>query len=136
MKAVLARDPTASHIAMYTTIKTSQSSFVTDPKGWLDQSPYFENLFSAEWGDKQGDGSYFIEADAHIFEHVLRYLRTRVLPVFYNMEANHDFPLYQVLLEELNYFVIDRLQRWLREQKYLEAVTIRYLATETQAREP
>jgi hypothetical protein len=102
---------------MYITIKTSQRSFVTDPERWLGRSLYFENLFSEEWGDKQEDGSYFIEADAHIFEHTLRYLRTGVLPVFYDKEAGHDFPLYQALLEESMYFAIDRLQKMVTRAK-------------------
>lgn len=33
------------------------------------------------------------------------------------------------------YFVIERLQKWLCERKYLEMVKIHYLATETQDRE-
>jgi hypothetical protein len=119
---------------MYVTIKTSQRTFITNPEGWLGQSLYFENLFSGEWGNKQEDGSYFIESDANIFEHILRYLRTGVLPVFYDKSAGHNFPLYQALLEESKYLAIDRLEKWLCERKYLDAVKIRYLATETQDR--
>jgi hypothetical protein len=48
--------------------------------------------------------------------------------------AGHDFPLYQALLEEPMYFAIDRLQEWLCERRYLEAVRIRHVATETQDR--
>lgn len=116
---------------MYVTIKTSQRTFVTDPEGWLGQSLYFKSLFSEKWDSKQVDGSYFVECDANIFEHILRYLRTGVLPVFYDRLAGHDFPLYQALLEESRYFLIDRLQKWLCERKYLDAVKIHYIATET-----
>ncbi|KIW34055.1 uncharacterized protein PV07_00857 [Cladophialophora immunda] len=119
---------------MYVTIKTSQRTFITDPEGWLGQSLYFKALFSEKWDKKQEDGSYFIESDANIFEHILRYLRTGVLPVFYDRLTGHDFPLYQALLEESKYFAIDRLQKWLCERKYLDAVKIHYLATETQDR--
>jgi hypothetical protein len=119
---------------MYVTIKTSERSFVTDPERWLGQSLYFNNLFSGKWGDKQEDGSYFIETDAHVFEHILRYLRTGVLPIFYDKVAGHDFPLYQALLDESTYFAIDRLQKWVSERKYLDAVEVHYLATETQDR--
>ncbi|PVH91857.1 hypothetical protein DM02DRAFT_475774, partial [Periconia macrospinosa] len=107
-------------------IKTSQRSFVTDPERWLGQSSRFEDLFSGKSGDKQYDGSYFIETDAHIFEHILRYLRTGVLPVFYDKTAGHDFPLYKALLDESVYFGIDRLQKWLSQQKYLDVVKIQY----------
>jgi len=119
---------------MYVTIKTSQRTFITDPEGWLGQSLYLKSLFSEKWDQRQEDGSYFIESDANIFDHILRYLRTGVLPVFYDKLAGHDFPLYQALLEESRYLVIDRLQKWLCEQKYLDAVKIHYLATETQDR--
>jgi hypothetical protein len=73
---------------MHVVIKTSQRNFVTDPDGWL---LYFDNLFSRIWGDDQEDGSYFIETDANLFEHILRYLRTGVLPVFYDRLSGHDF---------------------------------------------
>jgi hypothetical protein len=119
---------------MHVIIKTSQRNFVTDPDGWLGQSLYFNNLFSGKWGDKQEDSSYFIETDANLFEHILRYLRTGVLPLFYDRLAGHDFPLYQALLGESKYFAIGRLEKWLSEQKYLEAVKIQYIAKETQER--
>ncbi|GAM37724.1 hypothetical protein TCE0_029f07873 [Talaromyces pinophilus] len=120
---------------MYVTIKTSQHTFITDPEGWLGNSIYFDNLFSDKWADKQDGGSYFIESDANIFEHILRYLRAEVLPVFYDRLLGHDFPLYQGLLEESQYFAIDGLQKWLCERKYLDAVKIHYTATETQDRD-
>jgi hypothetical protein len=98
---------------MYTTIKTSQRNFITDPERWSGQSLYFKRLFSGEWNDKQEDGSYFIETDAAIFEHILRYLRTGILPLFYDREKGHDFALYQAVLEEAKYFVINRLEKWI-----------------------
>ena len=119
---------------MYTTIKTLQRDFITDPDMWLGQSIYFEKLLSGNWGDKREDGSYFIETDAHVFEHILRYLRTGVLPVFYDSEKGHYFALYQALLNEAKDFIIERLEKWLCERKYLEVVKINYIATESQDR--
>ena len=101
---------------MYTTIKTLQRNFITDPETWLGQSIYFKKLFSGQWGDQQEDGSYFIETDADIFEYILRYLRTGVLPVFCDSRKGHDFALYQALLEEAEYFVIERLEKWLKSE--------------------
>ncbi|KAH8585994.1 hypothetical protein B0O99DRAFT_459627, partial [Bisporella sp. PMI_857] len=101
-------------------------NFVTDPESWLGHSIYFEKLFSGKWGDKQEDGSYFIETDAQIFKHILRYLRTGVLPVFYDRANGHDFALYQALLGEAKYFIIERLEKWLCERKYLQVVEIHY----------
>jgi len=119
---------------MLVTIKTLQRNFITDPEGWLGKSEYFRRQFSNEWGGMRENEPYVVETDASIFEHILRYLRTGVLPVFYNRETGHDFALYQALLEESKYFAIDRLQKWLCERKYLEAVKIRILAIETQDR--
>jgi hypothetical protein len=123
------------NMAMHIKIRTPQQSFITNPKQWLGRSAYFENLFSGAWGDKAEDGSYFIETEARLFEHILRYLCTGVLPLFYDRVAGHDLPLYHALLEQSKYFGIDRLQRWLCEQKYLDAIKIEYIATETQDRE-
>jgi hypothetical protein len=120
---------------MHIIIRTPQKSFTTDPKQWLGRSEYFEHLLSGDWGDGKEDGSYFIETEARLFEHILRYLRTGVLPLFYDRVAGHDFPLYHALLQESKYFAIDRLQKWLCEQKYLDAVKIEYIATETQDRD-
>ena len=119
---------------MYITIRTSQRNFTTDHERWLGRSAHFTELLSKEVGGARGSDSYFIETNAHIFEHILRYLRTGVLPVFYDRVAGHDFPLYQALLEESKYLGIDRLQRWLCERKYLDAVKIQIIATETQDR--
>lgn len=83
---------------MHTTIRTPQRSFITDPQKWVGKSAYFEDLFSGKGNDKQLDGSYFVESDDHIFEHILRYLRTGILPVFYDKTTGHDFQLYQALL--------------------------------------
>jgi hypothetical protein len=103
---------------MHITIKTLQRDFITDPDGWLGRSAYFDSLFSGKWGgDQQEDGSYFIETDADIFQHILRYLRTGVLPVFYDRSTGHNDSLYKSLLEEAKYFAIARLEKWLCQQK-------------------
>lgn len=112
---------------MYTTLKTLNKSFITDPDRWLGRSEYFDALFSGQWGDKQEDGSYFIETDSDIFEHILRYLRTGVLPVFYDNNSGHDFALYQAVHGDAEYFAIDRLCRWIRERKYLEAMQVHHV---------
>ncbi|KAF9730054.1 hypothetical protein PMIN01_11987 [Paraphaeosphaeria minitans] len=119
---------------MHITIKTPQRSFITDPGNWQGESEYFHKLFSGKWSDKEEDGSYFIGSDAYIFEHILQYLQSGVLPVFYDKKTGHNFPLYQAVLAESRYFAIDRLEKWLCERRYLDAVKINYQATETQDR--
>ena len=77
---------------------------------------------------QETDGSYFIDADPENFGHILRYLRSGVLPVFYDHEKGHDFALYQTLLRDAEFFGIPRLAKWLREKAYLRAVTIEHSA--------
>lgn len=43
----------------------------------------FAALLSGRWDHERADGSFFIDADPELFEHVLRYLRHSVLPIFY-----------------------------------------------------
>jgi hypothetical protein len=116
----------------YTTLKTLNKSFQTDSDRWEGHSRYFDVLFSGRWGDKQDDNSYFIEADSDVFEHILRYLRTGVLPIFYDNTNGHDYAKYHSLLGEAQYFGIDRLCRWIQERKYLDAVRIRHSADKPQ----
>ena len=116
---------------MPATIQVSDRRFLTDPATWVGESAFFKALFSKQWDDHKNDSSYFIDADPDLFEHILRYLRRGVLPVFYDRAKGHDHVLYGALLEEARFFGIDRLEKWLSEQKYLEAVKVAYSYTET-----
>lgn len=51
-------------------INALQIFFITYSDRWQSQGLYFNNISSRKWNDKQGDISYFVETDAHIFEHV------------------------------------------------------------------
>jgi hypothetical protein len=73
----------------------------------------------------QSDGSYFIDADPELFEHLLRFMRRpSVFPLFYNTIQGFDYGLYSRLQEEANYFQIDTLYEWIKEKQYLLAVKI------------
>ena len=45
--------------------------------------------------------------------------------MFYTSANGHDFGMYDALLMQAQYFQIDRLERWIKEKKYLKAVTVR-----------
>jgi BTB/POZ domain-containing protein KCTD9 len=111
------------------TLQVGEQRFVTTSET-LQESAFFSTLLSGRWDNTQADGSYFIDADARIFDHVLRYLRRGVLPVFYDNAKGHDHALYLALLEEAKYFQIPRLERWIEDRTYLEAVKIKYSTTE------
>lgn len=75
--------------------------------------------------DPQSDGSYFLDADPDVFEHVLRFMqRPSVFPLFYNATQGFDYGLYCRLQAESDYLQIDVLHGWIKDKKYLSAVKI------------
>jgi BTB/POZ domain-containing protein KCTD9 len=111
------------------TLQVGEQRFITTSMT-LAESGFFSALLSGNWDDAQPDGSYFIDADPKLFEHILRYLRRRVFPIFYDKSTGHDYAMYLALLEEAKYFQIPRLEKWLGDQTYLRAVKVRYSARE------
>jgi hypothetical protein len=74
----------------------------------------------------QADGSYFLDADPEIFEHVLRFMRRpSVFPLFYDAVRGFDYGLYSRLQAEADYFQVDSLRDWIREKKYQLAVMVK-----------
>ncbi|KAF5873562.1 uncharacterized protein Bfra_005025 [Botrytis fragariae] len=107
------------------TLQVGERRFVTTKNTMTGESPFFAALFSGRWdSNEQADGSYFIDADPDLFEHILRYLRRSVLPIFYDIKKGHDHALYLALLGEARYFQIARLENWLKNKRYLSAVKI------------
>ena len=106
-------------------LQVGEKRFITTKQS-LEGSDFLSAL-PVRWKDnKQDDGSYFIDADPDIFIHILRYLRHEVLPVFYDDQKGHNFPLYQAVLRQAGYFGIPPLEKWLKEKAYLKAVKIEY----------
>jgi hypothetical protein len=106
-------------------LQVGERRFTTTRDTLTDESPFFLAFLSGRWADTQEDGSYFIDADPDLFSHILRYLRRGVLPLFYDNAKGHDHALYIALLEEAKYFQISRLEKWLRDKEYLQAVETR-----------
>lgn len=46
------------------------------------------------------------------------------MPIFYDSVKGHEYTLYFAVLEQARYFGVESLQKWLEEQKYLQAVKI------------
>ena len=72
----------------------------------------------------QGDGTYFIDADGDVFQHVLRHLRHETMPIFYDDVKGHEHALYAAVLEQARYFGVEPLRKWLEGQTYLQAVKV------------
>lgn len=126
------RDSPAPNVDRKITLQVGERRFVTTRETLVDESGFFASLLSGQWNDKQEDGSYFIDADSGLFEHVLRYLRRGVFPVFYDKIKGHDHHLYLALLEEAKFFQIMQLEEWLEKKQYLHALKIKYSATEVE----
>lgn len=63
------------------------------------------------------DGSYFLDADPDLFEHLLRFMRRpEVLPLFYDAAKGFDYDLYNRLVAESQYFQIDALHEWIKNK--------------------
>lgn len=64
----------------------------------------------------------------------MRYLRSSVLPVFYDRSQGHDYYLYTAVLQQAQYFQIDKLGKWISDRQYHQAVKIqRYGSVESGA---
>jgi hypothetical protein len=92
----------------------------------LQASPYFQNLL-AKWNDcsdRQEDGSYFIDADSDVFHYVLQFMRRpSKFPLFWTNETSFNYALYNRLEVEADYFLLHDLRSWVRNKRYLNAVT-------------
>ena len=99
------------------------------------ESHFFQELFSGDRGNKQSDGSYFIDADPELFQHILQYLRRGILPLVYDITSGHNHCFYLRMLEEAKYLKISRLENWLQGKQYLHAVKIKHSITQVESTE-
>lgn len=91
----------------------------------LDESTFLSSIVSERWDhDRQPDGSYFVDANPNLFDHVLDYLRRGCMPLFWDVDKGHDFARYKALRQEADYYGIPRLERWLSEHSFLKAVSV------------
>ncbi|KAH7069082.1 hypothetical protein BKA63DRAFT_536332 [Paraphoma chrysanthemicola] len=100
------------------TFKTSLST--------LQESGLFRQQLSDRftWAP-QVDGSYFLDADPDLFEHLLRFMRRpEVFPLFYTKDRGFDYDLYNRLEAEVEYFQIDDLRDWIKEKRYEKAIMV------------
>ncbi|CAN9208891.1 unnamed protein product [Alternaria sp. RS040] len=95
-------------------------------KSVLSVSPYFESLLTRweDCADLQADGSYYVDADADTFEHILNFMRRPSrFPLYWNKKDGFDYALYCRVEAEADYFMLEGLRDWIRQAKYLQAVS-------------
>jgi hypothetical protein len=102
-------------------------------KSVLSVSPYFEHLFE-RWQDSadlQADGSFYVDADADTFEHLLNFMRRPSrFPLYWTKKDGFDYALYCRVEAEADYFMLEGLRDWIKQRKYLKVVAT-VLHTET-----
>jgi hypothetical protein len=106
------------------TLNVSGRKYITRPST-LSTSPYFTALL-ARWDsstDLQDDGSYFIDADPDVFEHILAFMRRpSKFPLYWTHEHGFDYALYNKVEVEADFFLLHGLRDWVSGAKYKEAV--------------
>ena len=100
------------------TVRVGEQDFVTS-RTTLMGSGLFTTLLSSSPPDQD---EYFVDADAALFAHVLRYLRTKTFPLFYDNRGGHDICLYLALLQQAKFYQVEPLESWIMANKYLDAV--------------
>ncbi|KAK8156586.1 hypothetical protein IWX90DRAFT_411671 [Phyllosticta citrichinensis] len=110
------------------TLNVGGTKFVTAPDT-LARSGFLRAAFSPE--NLQDDGSLFVDYDPKIFEHVLNYLRTGILPsCFGGVDKGYTNEFIMTLKHAAKYFQVDRLYEWLDKKQYLETAKIETITEE------
>ncbi|KAI1659329.1 BTB/POZ protein [Daldinia decipiens] len=106
------------------TLQVGERRFTT-LRETLIESEYFAARLSGRWNDADEDGSYFVDANPVLFEHILSYLRSGNFPVFFDSNTlTFDHAKYLSLLGDARYFGIRKLIEWIERKKYLGVVEI------------
>lgn len=101
----------------------------TTLKSTLEQSPYFAIMLSSRWAESTTyhvNGAPFVGRSSRLFEHILNFLRRAAPPIFWTRTNGFDLPLYASLLREAEYFQVDALATWIRNEQYITATIICY----------
>jgi len=73
----------------------------------------------------ESDGSYFLDADPSLFEHLLAFMRRpAVFPLFYSNPGGFNYDMYNRLEAEAEYFRIEALYTWIKDKKYEGAIFV------------
>jgi hypothetical protein len=99
----------------------------TTLRSTLEQSPYFANMLSPCWTESTTyhvSGAPFVDRSPLLFEHILNFLRSTAPPVFWTRTDGFGLPLYASLLREAEYFQVDALTTWIRNEQYINAIQI------------
>ncbi|OAA67584.1 BTB/POZ fold domain containing protein [Cordyceps fumosorosea ARSEF 2679] len=102
-------------------LRVGEKQFFTT-RATLAESHLLATLLSTE---ATHDGEYFLDADPEMFDQVMRFLRTRRFPLFYDQASGYDTAKYLELLVAAQFYQIPTLEMWLTEKRYLGAMNIK-----------
>jgi hypothetical protein len=106
-------------------INVGGRSFTT-LKSTLEQSPFLKAMLSSQWAGNTGhvNGVSFIDRSPLLFQHILDFLRSSVPPIFWTRTNGFDLSLYASLICEAEYFQLEALATWIRDEWYISTITI------------
>lgn len=99
-------------------VRVGETVFHTT-RATLIESQLFASLFALS---PPGSDEYFVDNDPELFAHVLRYLRTKLYPLFYDRVNGHDKCMYSALIHQAEFYQIPSLLTWLSDRKWMLAV--------------
>ncbi|KAI1504828.1 hypothetical protein F5X99DRAFT_405831 [Biscogniauxia marginata] len=106
------------------TLQVGERRFHTFRDTLIGESDYFAARLN-RWNDVEEDGSYFVDANPELFQHLLSYLRRGNYPLFFDFNTQmFDHAKYLALLGEAQYFRVRKLEEWISDKRYLEAVKL------------
>lgn len=109
------------------TLRVGEKTFYTTKNTLIGESDYFKACLSSRWEDADKDGSYFVDGDPVIFEHILKYLRTGQPSLFFDSSTQtHDIAQYATLLGNAQYYQIAKLERYVLEKKYENVIKVKF----------
>jgi hypothetical protein len=106
-------------------INVGGRSFTTF-KSTLKQSPFLKAVLSKQWAGSTCyvNGILFVDRSPLLFEHILDFLRSSVPPIFWTRTNGFDLPLYAGLVHEAEYFQLQALTTWIRNEQYINTIVI------------
>lgn len=106
------------------TLQVGERRYFSEEKTLIDGSTYFKTRLTGTLKDKkEADGSYFIDRDGHLFEHILSFLRSGICPLFRDSIDFFDYHKYLRLGAEAKYFGVKKLHDWLIAKSYDKVIT-------------
>lgn len=106
-------------------LRVGERIFVTTKDTLLRGGPFFTTLLSGRRAARTHDDSaLFIDADGDAFVHVLAYLRHGLFPLLWDNAKGHDHAGYVAILVQARRFEVVRLEKWLTEKSYIQAVRV------------